>query len=62
MKKAGEEAEEPGEIETKTVDDVKAEPYNMPPGFQWCHVDVMDAEEAEVCVRGGALWCFIFSC
>lgn len=53
MKKPGEEPDEPGEIETKTVDDVRAEPYNMPPGFEWCHVDVMDAAEAEVraCVR-----------
>ncbi|CAM9319355.1 unnamed protein product [Ectocarpus sp. 13 AM-2016] len=47
MKKPGEEPEEPGEIETKTIDDVKPEPYNMPPGFEWCHVDVMDAAEAE---------------
>lgn len=48
MKKPGEDLDEPGEIETKTIDDVKAEPYNMPPGFEWCHVDVMDAAEAEV--------------
>lgn len=48
MKKPGEDPEEPGEIETKTVDEVKQEPYNMPPGFEWCHVDVMDAAEAEV--------------
>eukprot|EP00752_Nemacystus_decipiens_P018438 g16529.t1 len=47
MKKPGEDPDEPGEIETKTIDDVKAEPYNMPPGFEWCHVDVMDAGEAE---------------
>lgn len=55
MKKPGEDPEEPGEIETKTIDDVKAEPYNMPPGFEWCHVDVMDAGEAEVCAMVGVL-------
>lgn len=52
MKKPGEDPEEFGEIETKTVEDVKDEPYNMPPGFEWCHVDVMNAAEAEV-RRGG---------
>lgn len=48
MKKAGEDADRPGEIETKTVDEVQADPYNMPTGFEWCHVDIMDAAEAEV--------------
>lgn len=48
MKKTGEESDESGEIETKTVEEVKAEPYNMPAGFEWCHMDVMDAAEAEV--------------
>lgn len=57
MKKPGEDPEEPGEIETKTIDEVKPEPYNMPPGFEWCHVDVMDAAEAEVrFFGGGGLW------
>eukprot|EP00903_Cladosiphon_okamuranus_P011709 g11012.t1 len=46
MKKPGEDPDEPGEIETKTIEDVKPEPYNMPSGFEWCHVDVMDAAEA----------------
>ncbi|CAN0172295.1 unnamed protein product, partial [Hapterophycus canaliculatus] len=45
MKKPGEDPEQPGEIETKTIDDVKAEPYNMPPGVEGGHVDVMDAAE-----------------
>lgn len=48
MKKRGEDVSEPGEIETKTIEDVKPEPYNMPPGFEWCHLNVMDETEAEV--------------
>lgn len=58
MKKPGEDSDQPGEIETKTVDEVKAEPYNMPPGFEWCHVDVMDAAEADVgCGSSVFLFC-----
>ena len=49
MKKPGEDPEEPGEIETKTIQDVNPEPCSMPAGFEWCHVDVMDEAEAEVC-------------
>lgn len=51
---AAEEGEEPGEIETKSVNDVRKEPYNMAAGFEWCHVDVMDEKEAEV--RQAELW------
>lgn len=47
MKKPGDDPEAPGEIETKTIADVKPEPYNMAAGFEWCHVDVMDEGEAE---------------
>ncbi|KAE9313986.1 Glycylpeptide N-tetradecanoyltransferase 2 [Phytophthora fragariae] len=30
----------------KRVDDVRAEPYNMPPGFAWSEIDLTDAREA----------------
>ncbi|CAM9468376.1 unnamed protein product [Discosporangium mesarthrocarpum] len=46
-KKEGEGDIVSGEIEAKTVEEVKDDPYNMPPGFEWCHVDVMDDVEAE---------------
>ncbi|CAM9692752.1 unnamed protein product [Choristocarpus tenellus] len=48
MKKVWEEVQQPGEIETKTAADVREDPYNMPAGFEWCHVDVMDETQAEV--------------
>lgn len=49
MKRSGEDnGEAPGEIESKRVEDVRQEPYNMAPGFEWCHVDVKNEGEAEV--------------
>lgn len=48
MKKPGDDPEAPGEIETRTIADVKPEPYTMAPGFEWCHVDVQDESGADV--------------
>ncbi|KAL4101832.1 hypothetical protein PRIC1_005580 [Phytophthora ramorum] len=31
----------------KTVDQVRQEPYNMPPGFAWSEIDLTDAAEAQ---------------
>ncbi|CAM9208534.1 unnamed protein product [Chrysoparadoxa australica] len=36
-----------GPIEEKTVADVRQEPYNMPAGFEWCDVDVLDRVQLE---------------
>jgi glycylpeptide N-tetradecanoyltransferase len=33
--------------EPKTPAQVRQEPYNMPPGFQWCELDLTAAEEAQ---------------
>ena len=38
--------EESGPIEPiRTVADVKPEPYNMPAGFEWCSMNVLDPQE-----------------
>ncbi|KAJ0393275.1 hypothetical protein P43SY_001094 [Pythium insidiosum] len=31
----------------KTVDEIRKEPYAMPPGFVWCEMDLMDDAEAQ---------------
>eukprot|EP01039_Chlorochromonas_danica_P008336 gene8335-9189_t len=33
--------------DTMTVDQVRAEPLNMPAGFEWCDLDVNDPEQAQ---------------
>ncbi|PFH31847.1 myristoyl CoA:protein N-myristoyltransferase [Besnoitia besnoiti] len=36
-----------GPIETKTLEEVRAEPYKLPDGFVWCECDVQNAEELQ---------------
>ena len=36
-----------GAIENKTVEEVKKEPYNLPPGFVWSNVDINDDAQAQ---------------
>ena len=45
----GEQAELPEGpiVPNKTKDEIRAEPYNMPPGFEWSTLDVMDAVQRE---------------
>lgn len=38
----GEKPQDHGEIETKTVEQVRQEPYPLPPSFEWCDCDVDD--------------------
>merc|ERR1712232_172240 len=33
--------------EVKTVDDVRAEPYNLPDQFEWCSCDITSETEAK---------------
>ena len=35
-------------IETKTVADVRATPYKLPPGFSWSSVDVADEKQVRL--------------
>jgi glycylpeptide N-tetradecanoyltransferase len=45
----GEQAELPEGpiVPNKTKDEIRAEPYNMPPGFEWSTLDIMEAEQRE---------------
>jgi glycylpeptide N-tetradecanoyltransferase len=45
----GEQAELPEGpiVPNKTEDEIRAEPYNMPTGFEWGTLDIMDAEQRE---------------
>jgi len=45
----GEQAELPEGpiVPNKTKDEIRAEPYNMPTGFEWGTLDIMDAEQRE---------------
>ena len=45
----GEQAELPEGpiVPNKTKDEIRAEPYNMPPGFEWSTLDVMDPAQRE---------------
>lgn len=33
--------------DTMTVDQVRAEPLNMPAGFEWCDIDINDASQVQ---------------
>eukprot|EP00953_Heterococcus_sp_UTEX-ZZ885_P030051 15896-Heterococcus_DN1.PRE.4 len=41
------EVSENGPIEEKDVADVRAEPYNMPAGFEWCVLDMKSETQAD---------------
>jgi len=45
----GEQAELPEGpiVPNKTTDEIRAEPYNMPIGFEWSTLDIMDPEQRE---------------
>ncbi len=45
----GEQAELPEGpiVPNKTKDEIRAEPYNMPPGFEWSTLDVMDPAQRQ---------------
>ncbi|VEU38730.1 unnamed protein product [Pseudo-nitzschia multistriata] len=34
-------------VPDKTIDEIRAEPYKMPSGFEWSTLDIMDAEQRE---------------
>jgi len=43
--KLGETVTMHGPLETKTIDQVKVEPYNLPAGFEWSVIDIMDTNQ-----------------